>query len=127
MLNSNYITTAGDFLYALKSVFSCYMKGEMLMKQEKLFEKNDYLTQEELHIVYENLDITDDFMFGKVMQEEKNSIELLECLTGNQIDSVKTAIGGQKVIKILFFNTKGTIVNVSKKTSDLLKYMETAK
>lgn len=69
------------------------------MEQKKQLNKIEPLTQEELCVAYENLDITDDFMFGKVMQDERNSIELLERLTGNQIDSVRTAVG-QKVIKI---------------------------
>ncbi len=69
------------------------------MEQKKQLNKIEPLTQEELCTAYENLDITDDFMFGKVMQDERNSIELLERLTGNQIDSVRTAVG-QKVIKI---------------------------
>jgi predicted transposase/invertase (TIGR01784 family) len=69
------------------------------MEQKKQLNKIEPLTQEELCVAYENLDITDDFMFGKVMQDERNTIELLERLTGNQIDSVRTAVG-QKVIKI---------------------------
>ena len=69
------------------------------MEQKKRLNRIEPLTQEELCTAYENLDITDDFMFGKVMQDERNSIELLERLTGNQIDSVRTAVG-QKVIKI---------------------------
>lgn len=71
----------------------------MLTEQKKRLNKIEPLTQEELRVAYENLDITDDFMFGKVMQKERNSVKLLERLTGNQIDSVRTVVS-QKVIKI---------------------------
>lgn len=72
MLNSNYFTTAGDFLYVLL-----------------------------IHLVR-------DFA---VM-----NLKIYARIVAIFLDDRR---------KILFFNTKGTIVNVSKKTSDLLKYMET--
>lgn len=48
---------------------------------------------------YEKLTLTNDFMFGKVMQNERNCIDMLERLTGNHIDSVKTVVS-QKVVKV---------------------------
>ncbi len=69
------------------------------MEQKKQINARNYLSQEEIGAVYETLDIIDDFMFGKVMQDENNSIELLERLTGNHIESVKTVVN-QKVVKV---------------------------
>ena len=48
---------------------------------------------------YEKLDLTNDFMFGKVMQDERNCIDMLERLTGNQIDSVTTVVN-QKMLQV---------------------------
>lgn len=57
------------------------------------------MTVEEVYAEYVTKDITDDFVFGKVMQKEANCIELLECLTGNKIDSVSTIIS-QKAVRV---------------------------
>ena len=41
------------------------------------------LNEETVYAEYVKKDITDDFIFGKVMQKPENCIGLLECLTGN--------------------------------------------
>ena len=48
---------------------------------------------------YESLTLANDFIFGKVMQDETNCIGMLERLTGNKIESVKTVIN-QKAIQV---------------------------
>ncbi len=62
-------------------------------------------------LVYENQTISNDFIFGKVMQDKGLCTELLELLTG----------------KILLFNTKGSRVNVPPKVKEFLDYIETKK
>ena len=57
------------------------------------------LSKEALEVRYEKLTLKDDFMFGKVMQDERNCIDMLERLTGNKIEKISTVVG-QKVIKI---------------------------
>ena len=48
---------------------------------------------------YEKLSLADDFMFCKIMSKPKNCIEMLQRLTGNKIEKVKT-ITDQKVIQV---------------------------
>ena len=48
---------------------------------------------------YEKLSLADDFMFCKIMSKPKNCIEMLQRLTGNKIEKVKT-IADQKVIQV---------------------------
>ena len=69
------------------------------MKEKKKIDKKHEMTVEEVYAEYVTKDITDDFVFGKVMQKEANCIELLECLTGNKIDSVSTIIS-QKAVRV---------------------------
>ena len=66
------------------------------MKQQK---NEEFLTREAIEARYEKLTLKDDFMFGKVMQDERNCIDMLERLTGNKIEKVESTVG-QKVIKI---------------------------
>lgn len=75
------------------------MKGEIFMQQNTKNIKHYILTEEEILAEYVKKDITDDFIFGKVMQKKDNCIDLLECLTGNKIESVNTIVC-QKGIKI---------------------------
>ena len=99
---------------------------------------------------YEELSLADDFMFCKIMVKPRNCIEMLKRLTGNKIERIK-AVAEQKVIqvtsdskgirydvyveelklfdgrKILFFNTKGTIKNISPEAEILLEYIEKKK
>ena len=69
------------------------------MKEKKKIDKKHEMSVEEVYAEYVTKDITDDFVFGKVMQKEANCIELLECLTGNKIDSVSTIIS-QKAVRV---------------------------
>ena len=69
------------------------------MKQKEQVNRIYMLTEEEIRAEYEKKDITDDFIFGKVMENPVNSIPMLEFLTGNKIESVNTIIT-QKAIKI---------------------------
>lgn len=69
------------------------------MKQNELKNRNYVLTEEEIRAEYLKKDISDDFIFGKVMQKEKNCIPLLERLTGNRIESVE-AVVCQKAIRV---------------------------
>lgn len=48
---------------------------------------------------YEKLSLVDDFMFCKIMSKPKNCIEMLQRLTGNKIEKVKT-VTDQKVIQV---------------------------
>ncbi|MBP3620201.1 MAG: Rpn family recombination-promoting nuclease/putative transposase [Lachnospiraceae bacterium] len=57
------------------------------------------ITKEELEVMYENLTIKDDFIFGKVMENKENCVEMLERLTGNRI-SGNISINNQKAIKV---------------------------
>jgi len=50
-------------------------------------------------MVYENQTISNDFIFGKVMQDKGLCTELLELLTGNKLDEDIT-INAQKFIKV---------------------------
>ena len=71
-------------------------RGDLLMEQKNLRQP---LSKEALEVRYEKLTLKDDFMFGKVMQDERNCIDMLERLTGNKIEKISTVVG-QKVIKI---------------------------
>ena len=57
------------------------------------------LTSQELELKYESLTISDDFIFGKVMQEKENCIGMLERLTGNLI-SDDIIINNQHTIRV---------------------------
>ena len=72
------------------------VKGDLLMEQKNL---RQLLSKEALEVRYEKLTLKDDFMFGKVMQDERNCIDMLERLTGNRIEKIRSVVG-QKVIKI---------------------------
>lgn len=50
------------------------------------------LSLEQLEENYEQLRITDDFIFSKVMQDKELCVKLLECLTGNQIGDVEEIV-----------------------------------
>lgn len=69
------------------------------MKQNEQVDKHYVLSEEKILAEYLKKDITDDFIFGKVMQKESNCIELLECLTGNKIESINIIVS-QKAVKI---------------------------
>ncbi len=58
-----------------------------------------YLTPEELEVMYENLTIKDDFIFGKVMENKENCVEMIERLTGNKL-SDNISINNQKAVKV---------------------------
>ena len=58
-----------------------------------------YLSPHELEVQYERLTLKDDFIFGKVMQEPSNCVEMLQRLTGNVIDN-NISINNQKAIKV---------------------------
>ena len=75
-------------------------KGDLLMEQKN----NDEMYDEMLSMValekqYEELTLKDDFMFGKIMQDERNCIDMLERLTGNKIEGVKSVIS-QKAVSV---------------------------
>lgn len=75
-------------------------KGDLLMEQKN----NDEMYDEMLSMValekqYEELTLKDDFMFGKIMQDERNCIDMLERLTGNKIEGVKSVIS-QKAVRV---------------------------
>ncbi len=57
------------------------------------------LSPEELAVMYENLTIKDDFIFGKVMENKENCVEMIERLTGNKL-SDNISINNQKAVKI---------------------------
>ena len=57
------------------------------------------LTPREIEAQYERLTLKDDFIFGKVMQEPCNCVEMLQRLTGNVIGS-NISINNQKAIKV---------------------------
>ncbi len=59
----------------------------------------EYLTPEELAVMYENLTIKDDFIFGKVMENKDNCVEMIERLTGNKL-SDNISINKQKAVKV---------------------------
>lgn len=66
------------------------------MKQKK----NDELQlRESIEARYEKLTLKDDFMFGKIMQNERNCIDMLERLTGNKVENVKSIVN-QKSVRI---------------------------
>ena len=69
------------------------------MKQMEQIENYETLNEEAVYAEYVKKDITDDFIFGKVMQKKENCIGLLECLTGNKIENVRTVIS-QKAVKV---------------------------
>ena len=58
-----------------------------------------YLSPHELEVQYERLTLKDDFIFGKVMQEPSNCVEMLQRLTGNVIGD-NVSINNQKAIKV---------------------------
>ena len=58
-----------------------------------------YLSPHELEAQYERLTLKDDFIFGKVMQEPSNCVEMLQRLTGNVIGD-NVSINNQKAIKV---------------------------
>ncbi len=58
-----------------------------------------YLSPHELEVQYERLTLKDDFIFGKVMQEPCNCVEMLQRLTGNVIGD-NISINNQKAIKV---------------------------
>ncbi|MBE5946665.1 MAG: Rpn family recombination-promoting nuclease/putative transposase [Lachnospiraceae bacterium] len=58
-----------------------------------------YLSPHELEVQYERLTLKDDFIFGKVMQEPSNCVEMLQRLTGNVIGN-NISINNQKAIKV---------------------------
>ena len=62
-------------------------------------EYEEYLTPEELAVMYENLTIKDDFIFGKVMENKDNCVEMIERLTGNKL-SDNISINKQKAVKV---------------------------
>ena len=55
----------------------------------------------EFEEAYSRLSFSDDFIFGKVMQDKKLSIPLLRLLTGNDINDVEN-IEVQKAVKITY-------------------------
>ena len=57
------------------------------------------LTPREIEEQYERLTLKDDFIFGKIMQEPCNCVEMLQRLTGNVIGS-NISINNQKAIKV---------------------------
>lgn len=57
------------------------------------------MSSQELELKYESLTISDDFIFGKVMQEKENCIGMLERLTGNLI-SDDIVINNQHTLKV---------------------------
>ncbi len=65
----------------------------------KQMNNDELLLKENIEARYEKLTLKDDFMFGKIMQNEQNCIDMLERLTGNKIESVKSSIN-QKSIRI---------------------------
>ena len=75
------------------------MKGEVFMKNERELDVSREMSVEEVYAEYVKKDITDDFIFGKIMLKEANCIDLLECLTGNRIESVSTVVS-QKAVRI---------------------------
>ena len=66
------------------------------MKQKN---NDELLLRETIEASYEKLTLKDDFMFGKVMQNERNCIDMLERLTGNKIEGIKSSVN-QKAIRI---------------------------
>ena len=78
-----------------------HMKGDTVLKKgqaEKVPVKEP--TAQELENRYRQLTIKDDFMFGKIMQNESNCIEMLRRLTGNHIKHVKS-VTSQKSIRVV--------------------------
>ena len=69
------------------------------MKNERELDERREMSVEEVYAEYVKKDITDDFIFGKIMLKEANCIDLLECLTGNRIESVSTVVS-QKAVRI---------------------------
>ncbi len=59
----------------------------------------ELLLRENIEASYEKLTLKDDFMFGKIMQDERNCIDMLERLTGNKIESVRSIVN-QKAVRI---------------------------
>lgn len=59
----------------------------------------EYISPEELAIKYESLTIKDDFIFGKVMENKENCVEMIERLTGNKL-SDNISINNQKAVRI---------------------------
>ncbi len=57
------------------------------------------LSTRQLKEIYETLTLKDDFIFGKVMQEPGNCIEMLKRLTGNVIGD-NISINNQKSVKV---------------------------
>ena len=75
-------------------------KGDLLMEQKNNDEMYDeMLSMEALGKQYAELTLKDDFMFGKIMQDERNCIDMLERLTGNKIEGVKSVIS-QKAVRV---------------------------
>ena len=71
---------------------------------------NDEYMLAKFEEAYSNLSFSDDFIFGKVMQDKRLSIPLLKLLTGNDITDVEF-IEVQKQIKITY-DSKGTRYDV---------------
>lgn len=76
---------------------------------EQKNEKDEYMLAK-FEEAYSNLSFSDDFIFGKVMQDKRLSIPLLKLLTGNDINDVEN-IEVQKQIKITY-DSKGTRYDV---------------
>ena len=60
---------------------------------------DELLLRESIEARYEKLTLKDDFMFGKIMQNERNCIDMLERLTGNKIEGIKSNIS-QKSVRV---------------------------
>jgi len=87
MLNSNYFIRTKQEISIYKYAPAVYER-RLLMEQKK-----------NIKAEYEKLSLTDNFIFGKIMQDERNCIDMLERLTGNHIESVKTVVN-QKTIQV---------------------------
>ncbi len=65
----------------------------------KIYDEKELLTRIPEDMIYENQTIKNDFIFGKVMQDKSLCTELLELLTGKEIDGDIT-INAQKSVKV---------------------------
>lgn len=61
--------------------------------------KEELLEKMPDEMLYENLTLKNDFIFGKVMQNKEICVELIQILTGNQMDEGVT-INNQKPVKV---------------------------
>ncbi len=86
--------------------------------EQNIFDNESML--EEIEEAYSRLSFSDDFIFGKVMQDKKLSISLLSLLTGNEINDVEN-IEVQKQVRITY-DVKGTRYDVYVEDDDRRMY-----